>query len=65
VIAVDAAPLPVTKGQTLGRVQVFQRGKLVGESALVASRSAARPGLAGRTGWYARRTLHHMWGWVS
>jgi serine-type D-Ala-D-Ala carboxypeptidase (penicillin-binding protein 5/6) len=65
VIAVDAASLPVTRGQTLGRVQIFQRGKLVGESALVASRSVARPGPAGRAGWYARRTLHHMWGWVT
>jgi hypothetical protein len=65
VIAVDAVPLPVTRGQTLGRVQIYQRGKLVGESTLVASRSVARPGLAGRTGWYARRTLHHMAGWFT
>jgi hypothetical protein len=57
--------LPVTRGQTLGRVQIFQRAKLVGESTLVASRSVARPGLAGRAGWYARRTLHHMAGWFS
>jgi D-alanyl-D-alanine carboxypeptidase (penicillin-binding protein 5/6) len=65
VIAVDAARLPVTRGQQLGQVQLFQRGRLVGAVALVAGRSVARPGLAGRAGWYARRTLHHMWGWVS
>jgi D-alanyl-D-alanine carboxypeptidase (penicillin-binding protein 5/6) len=65
VIAADAAELPVTRGQTLGRVQLFQRGKLVGAVPLVAARSVGRPGLAGRAGWYARRTLHHMWGWVS
>jgi len=65
VVAVDAVSLPVTRGQTLGRVQIFQRGKLVGESTLVASRSVARPGLAGRAGWYTRRTLHHMAGWFS
>ena len=65
VVAVDAATLPVTRGQTLGRVQIFQRGKLVGESALVASRSVGRPGVAGRAGWYARRTLHHMAGWFT
>ena len=64
-VAVDAVSLPVTRGQTLGRVQIFQRGKLVGESTLVASRSVARPGLAGRAGWYTRRTLHHMAGWFS
>ena len=38
---------------------------IVGESTLVASRSVARPGLAGRAGWYTRRTLHHMAGWFS
>jgi len=65
VIAVEAARLPVTRGQQLGQVQLFQRGRLVGTVALVAGRSVARPGLAGRAGWYARRTLHHMWGWVS
>src|SRR4029453_7866291 len=65
VVAVDAAALPVTRGQALRRVQNFQRGKLVGEATLVASRSVARPGLAGRAGWYARRTLHHMAGWFT
>jgi serine-type D-Ala-D-Ala carboxypeptidase (penicillin-binding protein 5/6) len=65
VIAVDAADLPVTRGQPLGQVQVFQRGKLVGAVPLVASRSVARPGLPGRVGWYARRTLHHMRGWFT
>jgi hypothetical protein len=65
VVAPDAARLPVTKGQELGQVQLFQRGRLVGAVALVAGRSAARPGLAGRAGWYARRTLHHMAGWFS
>jgi serine-type D-Ala-D-Ala carboxypeptidase (penicillin-binding protein 5/6) len=63
VIASDTARLPVTRGQQLGQVQLFQRGKLVGAVPLVAGRSVARPGLAGRTGWYARRTLHHMVGW--
>ena len=65
VVAPDAARLPVTKGQELGQVQLLQRGKLVGAVALVAGRSVSRPGLAGRAGWYARRTLHHMAGWFS
>jgi serine-type D-Ala-D-Ala carboxypeptidase (penicillin-binding protein 5/6) len=64
-IAVEAARLPVTRGQQLGQVQLFQRGRLVGTVALVAGRSVARPGLAGRAGWYARRTLHHMAGWFT
>jgi D-alanyl-D-alanine carboxypeptidase (penicillin-binding protein 5/6) len=65
VVAADAADLPVTRGQTLGRVQVFQQGRLLGSVPLVASRSVERPGLAGRAGWYAARTLDHLGGWFS
>jgi D-alanyl-D-alanine carboxypeptidase len=65
VVAADAADLPVTRGQTLGRVQVFQHGRLLGSVPLVASRSVERPGLAGRAGWYAARTLDHLGGWFS
>jgi D-alanyl-D-alanine carboxypeptidase (penicillin-binding protein 5/6) len=64
-VAADAAELPVSRGQTLGRVQIFQRGRPLGSVPLVASRSAARPGVGGRAGWYARRTLHHMWGLLT
>jgi len=59
-VAADAAELPVSRGQTLGRVQIYQRGRLLGSVPLVASRSVSRPDLSGRVGWYARRTLHHM-----
>jgi len=65
VVAMDGARLPVSRGQSLGQVRIYQRGKLVGAVPLVASRSVSRPGVAGRVGWYATRTLHHMWGWVS
>ena len=61
----DVASLPVSRGQSLGQVRIYQRGRLVGAVPLVASRSVTRPGLAGRVGWYATRTLHHMAGWVS
>jgi D-alanyl-D-alanine carboxypeptidase (penicillin-binding protein 5/6) len=65
VVAVDVPGLPVSRGQTLGHVEIYQRGRLVGTVPLVASRSVARPGLAGRAGWYATRTLNHMGGWFS
>jgi D-alanyl-D-alanine carboxypeptidase (penicillin-binding protein 5/6) len=65
VVAMDAPDLPVSRGQPLGEVRVYQRGKLVGAVPLVASRAVTRPGLAGRVGWYATRTLHHMGGWFS
>lgn len=65
IVAADAAELPVSRGQPLGEVRVYQRGRLLGRVPLVASRSVENPGLAGRAGWYARRTLDHMKGWVS
>lgn len=64
-VAADAAELPVSRGQTLGRVQIFQRGRQLGSVPLVASRSVTRPGVGGRVGWYARRTLHHMRGLLT
>ena len=61
----NTADLPVSQGQSLGQVRVYQRGKLVGVVPLVASRSVSRPGLGGRAGWYAARTLDHLGGWFS
>jgi serine-type D-Ala-D-Ala carboxypeptidase (penicillin-binding protein 5/6) len=61
----DVVSLPVSRGQSLGQVRIYQRGRLVGAVPLVASRSVNRPGVAGRVGWYAGRTLHHMGGWFS
>jgi D-alanyl-D-alanine carboxypeptidase (penicillin-binding protein 5/6) len=52
--------LPVRRGQRLGEVSVYDRRRLVARSPLVAAGSMTRPGLLGRTGWYATRTLHHL-----
>jgi serine-type D-Ala-D-Ala carboxypeptidase (penicillin-binding protein 5/6) len=57
--------LPVRAGERLGEVRVYDRGKLVARAPLVADRSIGRPGLLGRVGWYAKRTLAHVWSWVS
>ncbi len=65
VVAATAVALPVRRGQALGQILVFQRRRLVGRVRLVAARSVTRPGLASRAGWYAGRTLHHMWGWLT
>ncbi len=65
VVAPTAVSLPVVKGQQLGEVRVYDRGRLVARSPLVASRSVDRPGAAGKVGWYARRTVHHLGGFFS
>jgi D-alanyl-D-alanine carboxypeptidase (penicillin-binding protein 5/6) len=62
VVAAASATLPVRRGQRLGRVEVWQDGKLLGTSPLVAARSVSRPGLGGRVRWYATRTVHDLWG---
>jgi D-alanyl-D-alanine carboxypeptidase (penicillin-binding protein 5/6) len=60
VTAVRVARLPVRAGEVLGSVEVWNGRKLVGTRDLVATRAVARPGLAGRVRWYARRTVHHL-----
>jgi hypothetical protein len=51
----------MSEGQSLGHVQIYQRDRLLGSVPLVAGREVSKPGIGGRAGWYARRTLHHMW----
>jgi hypothetical protein len=64
VIAPTAVSLPVVRGQHLGRIDVFAQGKLLGTRPLVAGRSVARPGIAGRFSWYSTRTMHHLVGFL-
>ncbi len=65
VVAPAAVALPVARGQRLGEVRVYAGARLLGSRPLVAARSIARPGLRGRVTWYAGRTVHHVWSWVS
>jgi D-alanyl-D-alanine carboxypeptidase (penicillin-binding protein 5/6) len=60
VVAARAVALPVSRGAVLGRVEVWEGGKLRGSSDLVASRTINKPGVGSRLGWYAGRALHHL-----
>jgi D-alanyl-D-alanine carboxypeptidase (penicillin-binding protein 5/6) len=62
IIAPTAVALPVIRGQVLGRVEVWAGKTRLGARPLVASRSIARPGAAGRLRWYGTRTVHHLLG---
>ena len=62
VVAARSAALPVRRGEVLGHVQVWAGGQLLGRRPLIASRSVAAPGVGGRVGWYARRTVHDVVG---
>jgi D-alanyl-D-alanine carboxypeptidase (penicillin-binding protein 5/6) len=65
VVAAGAVVLPVRAGEQFGVVRVYEGRRLVGERPLVAARDVPRPGVAGRVGFYARRTLKHAWGWFT
>jgi len=60
VIAPGAVSLPVTRGERLGRIEIWAGRKLLGARPLLAARSVPRPGVGGRLRWYATRTLHHL-----
>jgi D-alanyl-D-alanine carboxypeptidase len=60
IVAPDAVSLPVHAGDVVGRIEVREASRVVGTRDLVASRTINKPGLMGRLGWYAGRTLHHL-----
>jgi hypothetical protein len=55
----------VTRGARVGEVRVLSGRRLLVRVPLVAGRSASKPGLGGRVGFYARRTFKHVGGWFS
>jgi len=60
VVAPVAVSLPVSEGDVLGHVQVWDGKRLVITRDLVASRTVNKPSAVRRLGWYAGRTLHHL-----
>lgn len=60
VTAPAGVSLPVAAGTVLGTVEIREHGRLIGTRDLVAARTINKPGLAGRLGWYAGRTFHHL-----
>jgi serine-type D-Ala-D-Ala carboxypeptidase (penicillin-binding protein 5/6) len=65
VVAPEIVSLPVRKGERLGEVRVYLRGKLLGSRPLVAASSASAPGVGGKLRWYATRTLENAWELVT
>jgi len=65
VVLGSALALPVIRGQRAGEVRVFSGGRLIARSPLVAAEAAPAVGTLGKVKWYARRTMHHLFGLVS
>jgi D-alanyl-D-alanine carboxypeptidase (penicillin-binding protein 5/6) len=62
VVAPTALSLPVERGQVVGRIEIWARGRLLGRRALVAAASSSSPSTPARIGWYAKRTAHNVLG---
>jgi D-alanyl-D-alanine carboxypeptidase (penicillin-binding protein 5/6) len=65
VVAPGVVALPVRRGQRLGRVEVYDGGRLVASSWLVAAADVSEPGLLGKAAWYSERTAQNLWGFFS
>ena len=64
VVAEAVATLPVQRGEQLGEIRVYQGRRLLVRKPLLAGRTVNRPGALGRAGFYAGRTVHHIWSWL-
>ena len=61
IVAPSSVVLPVRRGETLGRIEIWAGKRLLGSRPLVAACSVARPGVGGRLRWYATRTMKDLW----
>lgn len=64
VTAPSAVTLPVRRGERLGQLVVSSGGVVLARVPLVAARAVSRPGVAGRVGFYVRRTFSHLGSWL-
>ena len=65
VVAPTSVALPVERGDRLGEVRVYERGRLVARRPLVADRSVSEPNLLRRAGWYVSETVENLVGFFS
>jgi hypothetical protein len=65
VVLASRADLPVRRGDMLGEVSIYDRGRLLGRTPLVAAEDRDEPTAVDRVRWYAGRTVDHIGGWFS
>ena len=65
IVAPATMTVPVRRGQRVGELRVYDGRTLVASTPLLAARSVGRPALGGRVAFYAGRTAHHVWSWLS
>ena len=65
IVAPTTLTVPVRRGQRVGELRVYEGRTLVASAPLLAARSVGRPALGGRLAFYAGRTAHYVWSWLS
>jgi D-alanyl-D-alanine carboxypeptidase (penicillin-binding protein 5/6) len=65
VVLAGEADLPVRRGDVLGELRVYDRGKILGRTSLVAAEDRDEPSALERVRWYASRTAAHIGGWFT
>jgi D-alanyl-D-alanine carboxypeptidase len=59
------AELPVRRGDELGQLRLYERGKLIARTPLVAAEDRAAPGAVDRVKWVAGRAVSRIGSWFS
>jgi serine-type D-Ala-D-Ala carboxypeptidase (penicillin-binding protein 5/6) len=65
VVLASRAILPVRRGDMLGELTVYDRGRLLGRTPLLAAEDRDEPTTTERVKWYAGRTIDHIGGWFT
>jgi serine-type D-Ala-D-Ala carboxypeptidase (penicillin-binding protein 5/6) len=65
VVLAGQADLPVRRGDVFGELRVYDRGKLIGRTPLVAAEDRNAPSAIERVKWYASRTASRIGGWFT
>jgi D-alanyl-D-alanine carboxypeptidase len=65
VVLARRADLPVRRGDVFGELRVYDRGRLLGRTELVAAEDREAPSAVERVKWYASRAASHVGGWFS
>jgi D-alanyl-D-alanine carboxypeptidase (penicillin-binding protein 5/6) len=65
VVLPELAELPIRRGDELGQLRIYERGKLIARTPLVAAEDRDAPGTVDRVKWVAGRTAARIGSWFS
>jgi D-alanyl-D-alanine carboxypeptidase (penicillin-binding protein 5/6) len=65
VVLAGEADVPVRRGDVLGELRIYERGKLIARTPLVAAEDREAPSTLERVKWYAGRTVSQLGSWFT